>query len=350
MIESIVGMRFENVEMHHVRLAFSRDMEEVGKFSFGKLLHLVSVVASIVYKRIRHSTTVLYYPPAGPDRVPMWRDFVVLLATRWLFPHTVFHFHAGGLSELYSRLSSFERFLFRASYFRPDVSIRLSELNPPDGEFLHARHDFVIPYGIDDHFAAIGPRGALRHTTPEILFVGVLRESKGILVLLEAASILQERGLDFSLTLVGRFVSREFEHSVRQKIADARLQQRVSLPGVLVGDEKWLAYARASIFCYPSFFEAETFGLAALEAMQFALPVVAARWRGVSSLVRERESGYLVPVGDSRALAERLEALIRHPDKASEMGKAGREIYLRYYTRERFRSNLERAFLSIAGG
>ena len=82
--------------------------------------------------------------------------------------------------------------------------------------------------------------------------------------------------------------------------------------------------------------------------MQFALPVVATQWRGVPSLVDEGETGYLVPIKDSKTLADRLETLILNPDQAEKMGQKGREKYLQNYTIDRFYHNIEEAFLSVS--
>jgi glycosyltransferase involved in cell wall biosynthesis len=106
----------------------------------------------------------------------------------------------------------------------------------------------------------------------------------------------------------------------------------LDLTGVLTGNDKVNAYANADIFCFPTFFEAETFGLVALEAMQFGLPVVATSWRGVPSLVRNNVNGFTVPPRDPEALAERISILIDDPALSRAMGRKGREIYLSNYT------------------
>src|SRR3954451_980664 len=149
-IQCFVSGRYTDVEIHHVRMAFSRSMSEIGRVQLGKLGHLVGLVPRILWTRMRRGAGVLYYPPAGPDLVPVLRDIVLLLATRWAFPRTVFHFHASGLSEVYPRLPRWSRALFWAAYRRPDLTIAPSRDNPPDGEFLGARRCVVIPNGIAD--------------------------------------------------------------------------------------------------------------------------------------------------------------------------------------------------------
>jgi len=278
----------------------------------------------------------------------MYRDLAILISTRWLFKHAIFHLHAGGISKLYPKLSLILKYLFRRAYFKADGVIRLSELTPPDNQNLKAKREFIIPNGIEDCYIPQNTSKRKQNSASEILFVGVLRESKGILILLHATGILRERGLNIRLKIIGKFVSEQFRKIVFEKIALYELGKHVTFPGVLIGDEKREVFANADIFCFPSFFEAETFGLVVLEAMQFALPVVATRWSGIPDLVLDGETGYLVPVKDSKALAEKLEILIKHPMKAKQMGQKGRDLYLQKYTIDKYHKNMERIFLAVS--
>jgi glycosyltransferase involved in cell wall biosynthesis len=324
-------------------MAFSEDMDSIGKIRWRKIIHLGQVVFRILAARLRGGASVLYYPPAGPQRVPLYRDFVILGMTRWAFRGTVFHFHASGVSGLYSRLNAIERWLFRRAYFRPDVAIHTSAANPPDGTFLKAQHVVTVPYGLPDEFPRfeqeVRSRRATRHVQ-RILFVGALYESKGIWVLMEAAQLLKARGREFSLECVGRFESPALESGVRALVDDAKLTSCVTFPGVLTGDDKWRAYARADVFCLPSFFESESFGLVNLEAMMFALPVVSTRWRGIPTVVRDGESGLLVPVRDASAVADQLDRLLGDAALRARMGETGRRIYLEQFSLEAWRAGM----------
>jgi glycosyltransferase involved in cell wall biosynthesis len=349
MIEALLQGRYERIVLAHVRMAFSREMSDVGKVQASKLGHLLSVIASIYRQRLRTGARTLYYPPAGPDRVPMYRDLAILLSTRWLFEHTVWHFHGSGLSELYPRLSWPVRWLFRRAYFHPDAAIRISASSPPDGAALEARREYVIPNGVADLSLLADPvRRALG--APRLLFVGVLRESKGARVLLEALAILAGRSIPFEADLMGRFESQQFEAEIRHYAADHGLDGCVHFLGVRSGGDKARAYAAADIFCFPSFFESENFPVVLLEAMQFRLPVVATAWRGIPSLVRDGETGLLVPIKDPLAVADAVQRLIADPALAQRMGAAGRGLYERQYTIDAFHRRMEQALYEIASG
>lgn len=351
MTEKMLQGRYEGVELIHVPMNFSREMDEVGRPGVRKVIELVRVLGSIVQARLRSGAEVLWYPPAGPDRVPVTRDLVLLIATRWLFKKTIFHFHAGGVSRFYERAPRFARLLLRAAYDRPDVAIRIANQAPEDGRCFHARHEFVVSNGVEDVGGPV-PAIAVGHASnsgradaPSILYVGAVRRSKGILTLIEASHLLTERGIPHRVEIMGRFVSPAFEAECREMVRRWRLEARVRFLGVQTGAQKAATFSSSDIFCFPSFYESETFGVVLIEAMSHALPIVATRWRGIPDVVGEEgRCAFLVPVRAAEGLAEQLERLCRSPELRRAMGARARARYLERFTIESFRKQMQKVF------
>jgi len=342
MIEKILQGNYTSIKLYHIRMAFSKEMDEIGKASISKVFHLFNVIFKIWHCRIFNGAKVLYYPPAGPDKTPVIRDIVILLSTRWMFNRTIFHYHAGGVSEMKIH-SLIMRKLFKIAYYNADCAIVLSDLNPADGKNMNAKKQVVIPYGIEDNFntSFIKPRNS---EEVKLLFVAIIKESKGIMILLQACKFLSEKGLNFKLEVMGKFESKEFENKVRAYVLDNKLTERVNFLGVLSGQSKHEAFANSDIFCFPTFFESETFGVVLLEAMQFSLPIVSTFWRGIPSLVKDNQNGFLVETKNAEAVAFKLESLILSPSLRKELGTKGREVYLNNYTLPIFHKNIEQAF------
>lgn len=99
------------------------------------------------------------------------------------------------------------------------------------------------------------------------------------------------------------------------------VRERLFLPG-RVGDVASL-YRRADVVVHPARWEG--FGLAMLEAMLAAKPVVAARAGSAPELVVDGRTGLLVPVDAAEALAGAVNGLLTDPVHAAELGRAGRE-------------------------
>jgi glycosyltransferase involved in cell wall biosynthesis len=346
MIEKMLQGSYNDTELHHLRMTYSREMDEIGKFSLTKASHLLQLIIKTCWLRLTRKITILYYPPAGPDLIPVLRDVIYLIAVRWLFRTTIFHFHAAGLSDFYSRSPRILRWVMEIAYFKPDIAICLSRHSADDARAIKAEHEFFIPYGVEDSGRPARPATA-PDAPPSILYVGVLREDKGTIILLDACRLLRQRGHTFTLRLVGRFASSEFEAESRNFIDKHGLGDIVTLTGVLTGDEKWLAFASADIFCFPTHFNAESFGVCLLEAQSWALPIVATSWRGIPAIVSDGENGLLIAPGDVSALADGLEKLIPNRALRQAMGLAGRARFEKEFTIGQYHARLNLVFQSI---
>lgn len=101
------------------------------------------------------------------------------------------------------------------------------------------------------------------------------------------------------------------------------LEERVLMPGRLGNVSEW--YARADLFVLSSRYEGFPNVLA--EAMAAGLPVVSSNCpTGPSDLVHNGVDGILVPVGDTDALAEALDLLMRNALLRQSLGATGRQI------------------------
>ena len=92
MIERILNFQYDDIAFFHVKMNFSSDMDDIGRVQFKKVFELIRVVLNIYKFRIFHNTRILYYPPAGPNTVPILRDIVILFLTRFLFKKNHFPF------------------------------------------------------------------------------------------------------------------------------------------------------------------------------------------------------------------------------------------------------------------
>jgi glycosyltransferase involved in cell wall biosynthesis len=195
----------------------------------------------------------------------------------------------------------------------------------------------VVHCGVDvDCFAPVA-RAALDTTT--ILCVGRLVADKGQATLLDAFAALRRRGQPVRLVLVGDGDTRA---ALEARARELGVAVHVTFAGAVGQDEIGGWYARADVFCLPSF--AEGVPVVLMEAMATELPVVTTPVAGIPELVEHGISGLLVEPGDPEALADALAALIADPQLRRRMGAAGRAHVLDEFDIEGCAAELQRVY------
>lgn len=191
----------------------------------------------------------------------------------------------------------------------------------------------VIPLGICDNACLTDPArvAALRARWPGrkiILALGRMAPYKGFDVLVEAAARLP----DEAVVLVaggGALLPRH-----RARVQALGLGARVHFLGPVSDDELHTLHCAADIFCMPSLSRAEAFGVAQLEAMCAARPVVCSDvpGSGLAWVNRAGETGLTVPPGSPDALAAALGRLLGDDALRMRLGAAARRRYLDHFT------------------
>ena len=132
------------------KVNYSDKISEVGKFKISKIFSLFKIVFAVLNERRKGKIDLLYYPPAGPNRIPFYRDIVTLLLIRWTAKKIIFHFHAGGVNELLEKLSPIENMLAKMSLQKPDASIVLLDSLIKEISWFKSKCVYVVPNGIPD--------------------------------------------------------------------------------------------------------------------------------------------------------------------------------------------------------
>jgi glycosyltransferase involved in cell wall biosynthesis len=170
----------------------------------------------------------------------------------------------------------------------------------------------VVHYGLDELPEAWSENPPLDLRDPLVLAVCRLAPQKGLETAVRALPDLP----DATLLVLGEGPDRVALETLAGSLG---VRERLLLPG-RVGDVAAL-YRNAAVVVHPARWEG--FGLAMLEAMLAAKPVVAARAGSAPELVADGETGVLVPVDDATALAEAVGTLLADPARAETMGRAG---------------------------
>lgn len=151
---------------------------------------------------------------------------------------------------------------------------------------------------------------------------------KGFSVLIDAARLLPD---DAVVVIGGRG---PLSGELAAKIEQMGLESKVYLPGRLADEEVAAHYHAAYLFCLPSIFKSEAFGVVLLEAMAAGKPIVATDipGSGVPWVNQHGSTGINVPPEDSLALARAFNELLSDESRADVMGAAAKMRFCTDFT------------------
>lgn len=184
----------------------------------------------------------------------------------------------------------------------------------------------VIPAGID--MSRFGRHRTRPEGIPVVAAIGTLSKRKAFHHFVEAARLLVDRGVRAEFLIVGEGPE---ERRLRKLVADLKLSQCVTFYTYPL--DVSTVMAEADVVVHPSL--QEGFGLGVLEALAAGVPVVAAGVGGIYDVLRDKETGYIVPAADPLAIADRVHELIQDKELRLRLGAAGRRLVETEFTVEK---------------
>jgi glycosyltransferase involved in cell wall biosynthesis len=183
-----------------------------------------------------------------------------------------------------------------------------------------------------------------------LICVARFEEVKGHATLVEACRILRGRGVAFECRLIG---DGPLEAAIRKQCAEAGLEGAIRFDGALAHDEvaRRLAQSDVAVLATVPSRSGKREGIPNVlkEAMACELPVVASASGGIPELVEDGSCGFLLPPGDTAALAGALERLAADPELRRRLGRAGRERVLADFDLRRSAARRAELFTGAAG-
>lgn len=170
----------------------------------------------------------------------------------------------------------------------------------------------------------------------QFIYLGNLLAEKGPLVLLDACRILQGRNVPFHCHLVGAATAEISIQDVECIVKEYGLSGKVSIHGPRYGEEKENLLQQADAMVFPTFYHNECFPLVLLEGMKHSLALISTSEGAIPDIIEENITGFMVKKQDSESLAGAMQKLAEEPTLAKKMGAAGRERYVRLFSKERF--------------
>jgi len=178
-----------------------------------------------------------------------------------------------------------------------------------------------------------------------VLFVGMLIEQKDIPNLVEASRNILKGEPRSRFVIIGDGPEREM---IEDLCSEYSVQGNFLFKGIVPYDRLPAYYRACDLLVLPSLYEG--FPRVLMEAGLAGKPIVSTDVGAAHDIIENRKTGFVVPPGDSNALAEGCITILRNPEKAIIMGELQRKRILEYCD---YQTNLDRLIISwqeLVGG
>lgn len=312
-------------------LSISKNMADIGKFSLSKMMHVVKSYFRL-FSKLKTEKPDLVYFALSPYGNALLKDSVYYLIINFFSIPVVFHLHGRGIKDQGQRSKLFHK-LYKW-LFKDNDAICLSRELASDID-PYKKDPFVVPNGLPPINGLTADRTA---NAFQITYLSNLIRSKGIMEFLYALGRIKERGIPFSMNIIGKSGDVS-ETEVHDLLSALELTESLDHFGPLYEEEKYRSLLASDLLVFPTRYPNEALPLVILEGMQCGLPVISTREGGIPSLIDDGRTGFLVN-GDSGELAEKIEYLINNPRMSQAMGMAGKQKFDQHFTLDIFEQNL----------
>jgi len=319
----------------------SNSVDEIGQKGWKKLMRYFEILGQ-TFKSLNRFDPNLVYLTLTASGIGLYKDALMVILAKAYGKKVVFHFHNKGISK--GQDNWFNNLLYRILLKNSEVILLSKNLYYDIEKYVDSERVRYCANGIPEREMSKSTPKALNKKV-QLLFLSNLIESKGVYILLEACKILKVKQLPFQCTFVGSegdITSKDFEI----KIEELNVVDQVQYMGRRYGLEKERFYSESDIFVFPTY--NDCFPLVLLEAMQFSLPVVSTFEGGISDIVENGETGFLVQPKDAESLADKLELLILNRQLRLRMGETGRKRYSEKFTIEVFEQSFSKIVNELA--
>jgi len=323
----------EEFDVRHINAQFATQISEIDRLTTRKILLVAKYLTQLIWNILTFNPAYIIICPAF-NRLSFLKDSLfIVVAGRIMRKRVLLWCHGNGLKDIHDRSSSFFRrfieFVMKTAFCTIPVTRALPSENYQF--FIDASRIHPIHYGISKVNIT---RSDLHSGHVTITYLSNMDLTKGWKVLVEASIRLCERHQNVIVNFYGGPAKNSPLDEIKGVFASTGFPTRIKYLGGVYGDKKIAALSETDIFCFPTYYPYESFGIVNLEAMRSGLPIVTTNFAGASEAVEDGLGGFLAKKEDVDDLVDKLEILIRDPQKRLSMGEYNRNRYLAEFTLE----------------
>lgn len=180
-----------------------------------------------------------------------------------------------------------------------------------------------------------------------VVSISVLRPGKGLEVFLKVAAAVRKKYPDVKFLIVGEVIFKR-DRGYKEHLLYLSRKLEVSEAVVFTGFRQDIPniLSQVDVFVFSSILP-DSFPTVLLEAMAMGKPVVASRVGGVSEIVVDKITGFLVPPDNPEETAKYILLLLREKNRRKEMGIRGRDRVRRHFSLQGFMKDIEILYTKV---
>lgn len=327
-----------NAEFEMVFLNTAQNDDQRGKFSLENVTRAVGDAWG-TFRLARRGSVVHSHAVQDPWLVA-WRQVTISVAARLRGARVLLHNHnqppymeAPGAY----RVSRLNRWAFAVLDKLVDANILIAVAGEPN--IRQYMPTVALPIVANSVVVDDMVQTTAVHDPPVILFIGEMLERKGIVILLDALDLLDERGVDgYDLRIVGDN-SPGLDPLKDEMVALITERGRAaSMTGPLDRADVYRHLAEADVYVFPTYTEGQPFTV--IEALAAGVPIVASDIQAISNMIEDGPNGRLVSVTDTPGFADAIQELLSDPDRRRTISEANRKLASSRFDRSVFSARI----------
>lgn len=331
----------DDFELIHLRSNVHLTNAQRGEITLGTLYRFSCLLCRMVFVILTRRPSCVY-TILNQNVSGFLRDSLVVLLAKLFGVKVVLHFRGSNFEYFYKNQSKGFQAYVRFVLKRVDAVIlqanwvkeRFKQFVP--SERLHVIFNAVPQFILEGNKESIVNRNGGQ---VNVLFLNHLSVAKGFLHFLEASKAIVATRKDIVFTVVGdkipneknifhgengqQIIFQDVGRAIEEIKRNEEFNGRIRFLGEINDDRQKLTILQnTDIFVLPSY--SEGCPMSVLEAMAVGLPVVVTPVGALKEIIRDPENGLFAPIGDSRALKEKIEWLADYPHERGKIGQNNR--------------------------
>lgn len=331
----------QTFDCYYFNLTLAKNLQDIGKGGIRKLQDFIKQLLHI-YQTVKTFKPDLCYMTPNAKGGAFYKDFVIMMLLKFMKHKIVIHYHNKGVITRQNKL--LDNFLYKRFFKNIKIILLAEPLYKDICKYVKREDVYICPNGIPESKNLLVQTS---HKGFNILFLSNMMKEKGVWDLVKACQILKEKGKQFHCHFVGKW-SDITEEEFTTQIKKYNLEKYITAYGAKYGTDKNKFLQDADLFVFPTYYNNECFPLVLLEAMEAGIACISTQEGGISAIIKDNETGYVINKHQPQTLANKIEILIEHPELCQSMGRKGREKFKNEFTLKQFEGRITEILLNLS--